>query len=67
MGCIVRIDTVPAEIANSSFSIIAIKIDIIAAKAIFNVLSNGNYIEKFSLDYLTLDEIFKDKVGGQDE
>ena len=36
------------------------------AKSIFDVLSNGNYIEKFSLDYLTLDEIFKDKVGGLD-
>ena len=36
------------------------------AKGIFDVLSNGNYIEKFSLDYLTLDEIFKDKVGGHD-
>lgn len=36
------------------------------AKDIFEVLSNGQYIEKFSLDYLTLDEIFKDKVGGTD-
>ncbi|KOS68833.1 sodium ABC transporter ATP-binding protein [Lysinibacillus contaminans] len=34
------------------------------AQSIFNQLSNGKYIEKFSLDYLTLDEIFKDKVGG---
>ena len=36
------------------------------AKAIFEHVSNGTYIEKFSLDYLTLDEIFKDKVGAQD-
>jgi ABC-2 type transport system ATP-binding protein len=34
------------------------------AKNIFDVVSNGNYIEKFSLDYLSLDEIFKDQVGG---
>lgn len=34
------------------------------AQAIFEKLSNGKYIEKFSLDYLSLDEIFKDKVGG---
>ncbi|WP_286926878.1 MULTISPECIES: ABC transporter ATP-binding protein [Lysinibacillus] len=34
------------------------------AQSIFQQLSNGEYIEKFSLDYLSLDEIFKDKVGG---
>lgn len=34
------------------------------AQSIFEKLSNGKYIEKFSLDYLSLDEIFKDKVGG---
>ncbi|MFJ5763901.1 MULTISPECIES: ABC transporter ATP-binding protein [unclassified Lysinibacillus] len=34
------------------------------AESIFQRLSAGKYIEKFSLDYLTLDEIFKDKVGG---
>ena len=34
------------------------------APAIFSELSNGQYIEKFSLDYLSLEEIFKDKVGG---
>lgn len=34
------------------------------AKQIFDVVSNGTYIEKFSLDYLSLDEIFKDQVGG---
>ncbi|MFJ7952103.1 ABC transporter ATP-binding protein [Lysinibacillus sp. NPDC096418] len=34
------------------------------AQQIFAKLSNGKYIEKFSLDYLSLDEIFKDKVGG---
>ena len=33
-------------------------------KSIFDFVSNGKYIEKFSLDYLSLDEIFKDKVGG---
>lgn len=33
------------------------------AKQIFEVVSNGKYIEKFSLDYLSLDEIFKDQVG----
>lgn len=37
------------------------------AKPIFDIVSNGNYIEKFSLDYLSLDEIFKDKVGGNIE
>lgn len=36
------------------------------AQAIFSAVSNGQYIEKFSLDYLSLDEIFKDKVGGAD-
>lgn len=34
------------------------------AEGIFDVVSNGAYIEKFSLDYLSLDEIFKDQVGG---
>lgn len=33
------------------------------APAIFDLLSNGAYIEKFSLDYLSLHEIFKEKVG----
>lgn len=33
------------------------------APAIFDLLSNGGYIEKFSLDYLSLHEIFKEKVG----
>lgn len=37
------------------------------AESIFEVVSNGQYIEKFSLDYLSLDEIFKDKVGGNGE
>ncbi|MEK9198369.1 ABC transporter ATP-binding protein [Ureibacillus sp. 179-F W5.1 NHS] len=37
------------------------------AKPIFELISNGQYIEKFSLDYLSLDEIFKDKVGGNNE
>ncbi|OCS83000.1 ABC transporter ATP-binding protein [Caryophanon tenue] len=34
------------------------------AKTIFDIVSNGLFIEKFSLDYLSLDEIFKHKVGG---
>jgi ABC-2 type transport system ATP-binding protein len=34
------------------------------AQSIFDFVANGKYIEKFSLDYLSLDEIFKDKVGG---
>lgn len=33
------------------------------APEIFERLSNGSYIEKFSLDYLSLHEIFKEKVG----
>lgn len=37
------------------------------AKPIFDLVSNGQYIEKFSLDYLSLDQIFKDKVGGDHE
>lgn len=37
------------------------------AKSIFDKVSQGNYIEKFSLDYLSLDEIFKEMVGGSDE
>ena len=36
------------------------------AQSIFDQLSGGSYIEKFSLDYLSLDEIFKDQVGGTD-
>lgn len=36
------------------------------AKAIFDVLSGGQFIEKFSLDYLSLDDIFKLKVGASD-
>ncbi len=45
--------------------IILTLIDETYAKPIFDVVSNGHYIEKFSLDYLSLDEIFKDKVGGE--
>lgn len=37
------------------------------AEGVFDVVSNGRYIEKFSLDYLSLEEIFKDKVGGANE
>lgn len=41
--------------------------DEVFAEGIFEVVSNGQYIEKFSLDYLSLDEIFKDKVSGGHE
>lgn len=37
------------------------------ARPIFDIVSNGAYIEKFSLDYLSLDEIFKEKVGAEFE
>lgn len=37
------------------------------AKGIFDVVAKGQFIEKFSLDYLSLDEIFKDQVGGDNE
>jgi ABC-2 type transport system ATP-binding protein len=33
------------------------------APQLFELFSNGAYIEKFSLDYLSLHEIFKEKVG----
>lgn len=33
------------------------------AEAIYHLISEGKYMEKFSLDYLNLDEIFKLKVG----
>ena len=33
------------------------------APQLFEYFSNGSYIEKFSLDYLSLHEIFKEKVG----
>lgn len=33
------------------------------ARTLFEHFSNGHYIEKFSLDYLSLHEIFKEKVG----
>lgn len=32
---------------------------------LFNTLGKGKYMEKFSMDYLSLDEIFKDLVGGE--
>ncbi|MGG0657611.1 ABC transporter ATP-binding protein [Rummeliibacillus pycnus] len=34
-------------------------------KQLFEILGKGNYMEKFSMDYLSLDEIFKDLVGGE--
>lgn len=37
------------------------------AEAVFNTVSQGQFIEKFSLDYLSLDEIFKLKVGEANE
>ena len=37
------------------------------AKTIFELVSENGFIEKFSLDYLTLDEIFRIEVGGRDE
>lgn len=32
---------------------------------LFGILGKGHYMEKFSMDYLSLDEIFKDLVGGE--
>jgi ABC-2 type transport system ATP-binding protein len=32
---------------------------------LFDTLGKGKYMEKFSMDYLSLDEIFKDLVGGE--
>ncbi|HWI49453.1 MAG TPA: ABC transporter ATP-binding protein [Rummeliibacillus sp.] len=32
---------------------------------LFEILGKGVYMEKFSMDYLSLDEIFKDLVGGE--
>lgn len=32
---------------------------------LFRILGKGKYMEKFSMDYLSLDEIFKDLVGGE--
>ncbi|KGR77765.1 ABC transporter ATP-binding protein [Ureibacillus manganicus] len=55
------------EIKQDREDIVLTLMDESYAKPIFDVVSNGNYIEKFSLDYLSLDEIFKDKVGGEHE
>lgn len=35
--------------------------------ALFTQIAQGQYIEKFSMDYLSLDEIFKLKVGAHNE
>lgn len=35
------------------------------AEAVFNEVSQNGFVEKFSLDYLSLDEIFKLKVGAE--
>lgn len=32
---------------------------------LYEILGKGKYMEKFSMDYLSLDEIFKDLVGGE--
>ena len=37
------------------------------AEVVFQSVSNGRFIEKFSLDYLSLEDIFKLKVGEADE
>lgn len=55
------------EVKNDRDEYILTLLDESFAKSIFDVVSNGQYIEKFSLDYLSLDEIFKDKVGGNVE
>ncbi len=34
-------------------------------RELFEILGEGEYMEKFSMDYLSLDEIFKDLVGGE--
>lgn len=52
------------EIKRERDEVVITLVDESYAKPIFDFVSNGNYIEKFSLDYLSLDEIFKDKVGG---
>ncbi|RYM05422.1 ABC transporter ATP-binding protein [Sporolactobacillus sp. THM7-7] len=36
-----------------------------AARDIFKAVTRGEFIERFSLDYLSLEEIFKRKVGGE--
>ncbi|SOC06155.1 ABC-2 type transport system ATP-binding protein [Ureibacillus xyleni] len=52
------------EIKRDRDEVVITLVDESYAKPIFDFVSNGNYIEKFSLDYLSLDAIFKDKVGG---
>ena len=34
------------------------------AKTVYNVVAQNGFVEKFSLDYLSLDEIFRREVGG---
>lgn len=36
-------------------------------EALYQAISEGSYMEKFSMDYLSLDEIFKLKVGAPNE
>lgn len=49
-------DEVICQLENESF-----------AESVFHAISEGRFIEKFSLDYLSLDEIFKLKVGEVNE
>jgi ABC-2 type transport system ATP-binding protein len=37
------------------------------AKTVYDLVSNDGFVEKFSLDYLSLDEIFRLEVGGYHE
>lgn len=41
-------------------------VDEASARGVFDVLMQDGYIEKFSLDYLSLHEIFKQQVGERD-
>lgn len=38
-----------------------------SAKAVYDFVAKDRFVEKFSLDYLSLDEIFRLEVGGSDE
>lgn len=37
------------------------------AKQVYELVAQDGFVEKFSLDYLSLDEIFRIEVGGQHE
>nr|WP_106779054.1 ABC transporter ATP-binding protein [Lysinibacillus timonensis] len=64
-----RLEKMPGvkDIRTERGDIVLTLVDESYAKPIFDVVSNGSYIEKFSLDYLSLDEIFRDKVGVENE